>query len=130
MLSNNFTQLIGYLGSDPEVLKTSDGREFAKVNIATTEVAKGESGKFISKPCWHVVYFNGKLFEYAKSFKKGMRIQALGKLDYKDWTDKKGVNHRSAFILAKEVHKFSEAKNGTELASVDIDDAESVPAAE
>lgn len=111
MSHNNFIQLIGYLGNDPEVLTTSDQKTFVKVSLATTEPVKDKSGQYASKACWHVIYFNGILAEYAKTLKKGIRVRVRGRLDYKDWVDsKKDVKHRSAFVIAKEMIKHSKVE--------------------
>ncbi len=115
MLSQNFTQLIGYLGSNPELFQMIDLRKFSKVNLATHERFKTADGKFESQTLWHQVYFNGKLSEFAQAhLKKGDRIQVLGKLEYKYWVDKQGAQHHSAYIIAKEMIKLSTHEDSVE----------------
>jgi len=109
MLSQNFTQLIGYLGSNPEIIQTLDLRKFAKVQLATHERIKTADGAFKTQTVWHQVYFNGKLSEFAQAhLKKGDRIQVLGKLEYRQWTDTStGAHHHAAIVIAKEMLKIS-----------------------
>lgn len=93
MSSLNKTQLIGYLGADPEVRYFSDGTPAASVSLATTETWKErESGERKESTEWHRLNFRAGLAEVvAKHLVKGSRIYVEGKLKTRKYDDKQGV---------------------------------------
>uniref|UniRef100_UPI0006295BF0 single-stranded DNA-binding protein n=1 Tax=Kordia zhangzhouensis TaxID=1620405 RepID=UPI0006295BF0 len=48
----NRVQLIGNLGSDPEIINLEDGKKIAKFSIATNETYKNAQGDKIESTCW------------------------------------------------------------------------------
>ncbi|MBF0260950.1 MAG: single-stranded DNA-binding protein [Magnetococcales bacterium] len=86
--SLNKVQLIGNLGSDPEVRFTQDGRPIANLRIATSESWKDQQGQMQEKTEWHRVVMFGKLAEIAQQYlRKGSKVYIEGQLQTRKWTD-------------------------------------------
>lgn len=105
----NRVELLGNVGSTPEVLetKTNGGKskKFVKISLATNlNYLDAKGGKHV-KTAWHTIYFNDRLAAVAENYlQKGSRIYVAGRLDYKEWENKKsGEKHLSAFVLASQL---------------------------
>ncbi len=100
-ISLNRVQLIGYLGADPEIHTTEDGREIARLSVATNEVfLKG--GQKQERTVWHrVVIFHGNLIAKVVTpfLKKGAPVFIEGSLRTDKYTDKDGVERYSTDII-------------------------------
>ena len=85
MAYNNQVILKGNLGQDPDVYTDKNGREFIRISLCTQDSYKDEdSQELVNEPeVWHTVFAFGKTAEIANSYKKGERIEVLGKLFYK-----------------------------------------------
>ena len=104
MKSLNMVQLIGNLGSDPEV-KEHDGKMVSKFSIATSETwldkATNEKRKNIE---WHRIVCFNQVAKIAKAhLKKGTKIYLAGKLKTTKWQDKNNENHYATDIIAEEL---------------------------
>lgn len=89
--SVNKVILIGNLGADPEIRRTSDGRPIANLRIATSESWKDKAtGERREKTEWHrVVIFNEGLCRIAEQYlKKGAKVYIEGQLQTRKWQDK------------------------------------------
>ena len=101
-MSINKVILIGFLGQDPEIRSTQDGREIASFSLATsvswTEKRTGEKQQ---KTEWHrVVVFSQGLVGIVKSYaKKGSKLYLEGALATRKWTDKDGVEKYTTEIV-------------------------------
>lgn len=103
-MSINKVILIGFLGKDPEIRNTKDGKEIASFSLATTESWKDKSsGERKSKTEWHnVVVFNSGIAGVIKNYvKKGSKLYVEGSLETRKWTDKNGVERYSTEIVVK-----------------------------
>ena len=103
-MSINKVILIGFLGKDPEIRNTKDGKEIASFSLATTESWKDKSsGERKSKTEWHnVVVFNSDIAGVIKNYvKKGSKLYVEGSLETRKWTDKNGVERYSTEIVVK-----------------------------
>ena len=49
----NSINLIGYLGANPELLKSEKGTQYAKFSIATSSSYKKKEGEKVEKTEWH-----------------------------------------------------------------------------
>jgi single-strand DNA-binding protein len=87
----NKVQLIGNLGSDPEV-KTLEGNiAVAKFSLATNESYKDKEGKTITDTEWHsIVMWRGLAETAAKYLKKGSLVFMEGKIKTRHYDDKDG----------------------------------------
>jgi single-strand DNA-binding protein len=87
--SLNRVQLIGNLGTDPEIKYTPQGTPVAKITIATNERFKDKSGEWQDRTEWHNVVLWQRLAEIAGEYlKKGGKVYIEGRLQTRSWDDK------------------------------------------
>ncbi len=90
--SLNKVQLIGRLGADPEIKQMVNGKNVARLSIATSQSWKDKStGERKEKTEWHrVVIFNEGLIGIVQQYlKKGANIYLEGQLSTRKWRDEK-----------------------------------------
>lgn len=99
--SLNKVQLIGNLGTDPEIRSTQNGKEIANLSVATTESWKDKQGNRQDKTEWHkVVVFSEGLVKVIKSYlKKGSKVYVEGALQTRKWQDKDGKDKYTTEIV-------------------------------
>lgn len=105
--SINKVILIGNLGRDPEVRRTSDGSPVVTLSIATSDTWKDrQSGERQERTEWHrVVLFNEHLCKVAENYlKKGSKVYLEGTLQTRKWTDGQGVEKYSTEIVLQKYH--------------------------
>ena len=105
MASVNKVILIGNCGRDPEVRYLPSGSAVANVSIATTSRRKDKtSGESIEETQWHRVSFFDRLAEIVGEYvKKGRPIYIEGRLVYRKYTDKDGIEKTATDIVATEM---------------------------
>ena len=87
----NKVQLIGNLGSSPEVKTFESGKKVANFRIATTEIYRNAKGEKVKDTQWHNIVMWGKLAEIAeKHLAVGKEVAVEGKLVNRQYTDKDG----------------------------------------
>jgi len=102
MASLNKVELIGYLGKDPEIRRTQDGRPIANFSVATSEEWKDKhSGEKKERTEWHrVVCFNEGLCGVIEQYlKKGSRVYIEGKMQTRKYTDKEGIERYTTEVV-------------------------------
>ncbi len=88
----NKVTLIGNAGGDPETRTLDNGSQVARVSLATNEIYKDQEGNWQQKSEWHNLIFWRDLAERAGSqIKKGSTVYVEGKISYRKYTDKDGV---------------------------------------
>ena len=90
--SLNKVQLIGRLGADPEINQMVNGKNVARLSIATSQSWKDKStGERKEKTEWHrIVIFNEGLVNVVQQYlKKGANIYVEGQLTTRKWRDEK-----------------------------------------
>ena len=90
--SLNKVQLIGRLGADPEIKQMVNGKNVAKLSVATSQSWKDKStGERKEKTEWHrVVIFNEGLVNIVQQYlKKGANVYLEGQLSTRKWRDEK-----------------------------------------
>ncbi|MGK7397810.1 MAG: single-stranded DNA-binding protein [Candidatus Cyclobacteriaceae bacterium M3_2C_046] len=88
----NKVQLIGHLGTDPELKTLKDKRKRVTFSMATNEVYKNAAGEKVTETQWHNITIWGKTAEIAgKYLAKGKEVALTGKLTHRIYEDKKGV---------------------------------------
>jgi single-strand DNA-binding protein len=101
-------QLIGNLGTDPEIVKFDNGRKLAKFSIATTETYYDNKGEKIQDTQWHSIVAWGKMAERSEKYlKKGSSVAVDGKIVYKKYEDNEGQKKFSTEIVMNEVVMLS-----------------------
>lgn len=105
MASVNKVILIGNCGRDPEVRYLPSGQAVANVSIATTSRRKDRnSGESVEETQWHRVTFFDRLAEIVGEYvKKGRPIYVEGRLVYRKFTNKDGVEQNATDIIATEM---------------------------
>ena len=103
---NNCT-FLGRMTKNPELRYTTQQTPVASFTIACEDdyAANGErKAQFIDCVAWK----NTAEF-VSKYFGKGSLVVVNGRLQFRDWKDKNGVNHRNAEILVSNVY-FGDGK--------------------
>ena len=88
--SLNKVQLIGRLGADPDIKQMVNGKNVARLSIATSQSWKDKSsGERKEKTEWHrVVIFNEGLVGVVQQYlKKGANVYVEGQLSTRKWKD-------------------------------------------
>jgi single-strand DNA-binding protein len=120
----NKVMLIGNLGRDPEVLKSTDKSCFARLSIATKKKYTNSKGKTVEESQWHTVYVSNGTGKYIASYaKKGAKLYAEGELITQSWEDKETGDTRYATSVYAHVCRIIHQKQD-EL----VNDAENTPA--
>lgn len=99
----NKIQLIGRVGQTIELKSTQSGQPYCNVSIATSEKYKGRDGQLKEETQWHRVNFFGKQAEtLAKFSSKGSQLYIEGKMQYRKYTGKDGIEKNIAEIAGRE----------------------------
>jgi len=88
--SLNKVLLIGRLGADPEIKQMVNGKNVARLSLATSQTWKDKNtGEKKEKTEWHrIVVFNEGLVNVVKQYlKKGAQIYVEGQLSTRKWKD-------------------------------------------
>ena len=88
--SLNKVLLIGRIGADPEIKQMVNGKNVARLSLATSQTWKDKStGEKKEKTEWHrIVVFNEGLVNVVKQYlKKGAQIYVEGQLSTRKWKD-------------------------------------------
>jgi len=108
MSSLNQVNLIGNLGRDPQVLKSTPQGDFVRLTIATTKKYRTKDGQIQEETQWHTVYLSNALGNVASSYlKKGAKIFVSGELRTTVWNDKDDKSYHSTAIYARDVRFLS-----------------------
>lgn len=105
-MSLNKVLLIGYVGREPEVRYFSSSNLSATIFVATVErgYKTAEGTEIPDRTDWHrVVAFRDQARFIEKWVKKGSVLLVEGKLHYRTYTDKAGVQRYVTEILAERV---------------------------
>lgn len=103
MSSLNKAQLIGHLGSDPDLKFTPSGQPVCNFSVATNETWKDKDGNKQERVEWHRIVVWGKLAEVCgKYLSKGRQAYIEGRIQTRNW-EKDGVKHYMTEIVADEV---------------------------
>jgi len=100
--SLNKVLLIGRLGNDPEIKQSQNGKNIARLSIATSDSWKDKNtGEKKEKTEWHkVVVFNEGLVNVIQKYlKKGAQVFIEGQLNTNKYTDANGEEKFSTQIV-------------------------------
>ena len=100
--SLNKVQIIGRLGADPEIKQMVNGKNVARLSVATSQSWKDKSsGEKKEKTEWHrVVFFNKPAETIGQYVKKGQQLYVEGRLQTRKWQDKDGIEKYSTDIIS------------------------------
>lgn len=98
----NRAQLIGNLGSQPEIKSTSNGRRYARLSLATNETWRDkQTGEKKERVEWHtvMVWAEGLVGLCEKYLSKGSKVYLEGKISTRKWQDKDGHDRWSTEVV-------------------------------
>lgn len=103
----NRVQLIGNVGSEPEVKSFEGGKKVANLTLATNESYRNEKGEKVEQTEWHRVVAWGKTAEIVEKYvNKGKEIAIEGKLTHRSYDDKNGEKRYITEVVASEITLF------------------------
>jgi len=103
----NKVMLVGRLGRDPETRYTSGGQAVANFTLATDETYKDRSGERQKRTEWHRIVLWGKLAEITQQYlKKGMLVYIEGRIQTRQWEDKRDGQKRSTTEIVANTMKM------------------------
>ena len=106
----NKVQLIGNLGSDPEVLTLESGRKLAKFSLATNESYRDNKGERQTNTQWHQVVAWGKTAELIETYVgKGKEVAVEGKLATRSWEDSEGQRRYATEVICNHLLLLSKS---------------------
>ena len=100
--SLNKVFLIGRLGNDPEIKQMSNGKNVARLSLATSDTWKDKNtGEKKEKTEWHrIVIFNeGLVYVVQQYLKKGAQVYIEGQIQTTKYTDNSGQEKYSTQIV-------------------------------
>lgn len=113
-MSVNKVILVGRLGRDPETRYTSGGQAVANFTLATDESFKSRTGERQKRTEWHRIVLWGKLAEITQQYlKKGMLVYVEGRLQTRQWEDKRdGQKRQTTEIVANVMRMLTSRAEG------------------
>jgi single-strand DNA-binding protein len=96
----NKVTLIGHVGGEAETRTLENGTTVARFSLATNEGYKDKDGNWQNQTEWHNIVAWRDLADRAKMLKKGSTVYVEGKLSYRKYTDKDGVEKSLTDIVA------------------------------
>ncbi|MFA7656523.1 single-stranded DNA-binding protein [Acidithiobacillus thiooxidans] len=101
-MSINQVSLLGHVGQDPDLRRTTSGANVANIRIATSQIYKDQAGNRNEHTEWHQVTAWGRLAEVIGEYvHKGDQIHVSGFLHTQRWTNAQGVERFSIKVVAK-----------------------------
>jgi single-strand DNA-binding protein len=93
--------ILGFVGNEPEIRQTQDGRAVANFSVATSESWKDKnSGEKKEKTEWHRITAFGNLADIVKNYvRKGSKVYVEGSIQTRKWTDKEGIEKFTTEII-------------------------------
>ncbi len=100
--SLNRAQIIGNLGTEPELRTLANGMAVGRLSVATSEAWNDKTtGEAREETEWHRVTLWGKLAEIASQYlHKGDKVFIEGKIRTRKWQDQSGQDRYSTEINA------------------------------
>lgn len=100
----NKVQLIGHVGTEPEIKSFEGGKKLANLTLATNETYKNEKGEKVEETQWHKVVAWGKTAEIIEKYvTKGKEIAIEGKLTHRSYEVKNGDKRYITEVVASEL---------------------------
>lgn len=108
----NLIILIGNAGQDPEIRKLENGTSVAKVSLATKESWKDKDGNWKDETQWHTLQLWRDLADRSVNIKKGSLVYVEGKVTYRKYTDKDGVERNQTDIVVSSFRVLDKKEQG------------------
>lgn len=115
--------LVGHVGSDPDVRRTSTGRPVANVSLATNRRFE-QAGEMHERTDWHRLTFWAKSAETVERYvRRGTRLYIDGRIEYGSY-ERDGQSIPTADIVVRDFVFLDPATDGIASGRTDGDDAE------
>jgi len=109
----NKITLIGHLGRDPEIRTFENGSKMVTFTLATNESYKDKNDNWQNLTEWHNVKAWRYLAEKAeRELKKGNLVYIEGKMTYRKYQDKDGVERTVAEVDASTIQLLEKREPG------------------
>ncbi len=100
----NKVQLIGNLGSNPEIITLESGKKLAKFSLATNESYKNAQGEKVIDTQWHNIVVWNKTAEIVEKYLvKGNEVAIEGKLTTRSYETKEGEKRYITEVVCNEL---------------------------
>ena len=110
----NRVQLIGRLGSDPELKEVSNGNKMTRFSIATNEYYFNKDGEKVEETNWHNLVAWGKQAErIANGYNKGDEVIIDGRLTSRSYTDKNNEKRYAVDVEISECYGMNKIQDKT-----------------
>lgn len=110
----NKVTLIGHLGQDPEMRRLENGTPVVRFSLATSESYKDAAGELQTQTEWHnIVVWRQQAEQAEKILKKGSLAYIEGKISYRKYTDKNGVERTVTDITASTFRVLGKKEGGS-----------------
>lgn len=106
--------LIGYLGADPELQTSKEGKSYVRLSLATHYNRRLDTGERENTTVWHRVTVWGKTAERCQSsLQKGVPLAVEGYLSRYTYSRDDGSEVQATGIVAREVHFIGRARQNS-----------------
>jgi len=113
-------QIIGNLGSDPELRHSASGSPYLRVNVAANQRVRDAGGEWQDRTEWvRVTVFGQRADTLHQYLKKGMRVYVEGRLEARPWTDQQGQVRAGLEVMANDV-EFMSSQRGPDVDTSDL----------
>ncbi len=113
MAGINKVILIGNLGKDPELRRTTNGSSVVSFPLATTERWNDRNGEKKDRTEWHNIVAWGKLADLANQYlSKGRSTYIEGRITTNSWDDKDGNKRYRTEIVATQIQFLGGSNSG------------------
>ncbi len=100
----NKVQLIGNLGTQPEIITLDSGKKLAKFTMATNENYKNAKGEKVTDTQWHNIIAWGNTAQVIEQYvNKGDEVAVEGKLTSRSYDSKDGDKRYITEIVVSEL---------------------------
>ncbi len=100
----NSVQIIGNVGSAPDVKELQNGRKVARFSVATHEQYRNGQGEVVKSTCWHQIVAWGSMAGYIeRHVNKGNQVAVEGKLSSRSFQDQNGDKKYVTEIVVNEL---------------------------
>ena len=100
----NKVQLIGNIGTTPEIRTLANGQSFARFSLATNETYTNKDGEKVKETQWHNLVAWGKQAQIIEKYlSKGKEIAIEGKITTRNYEDKNGEKKYFTEIVVNEL---------------------------
>lgn len=104
MASFNKIVIVGYLGADPEIRYTPQGKAVCGFRIATTERKKDNTGEYQDQTTWFKITCWDRQAEAANQYlTKGKQVYVEGRLKMTEYTDREGQKRNALEVSASDI---------------------------